>query len=88
VITRYDWSNPDLIRMTIQESSYGGTGEGSVRITPTEDGSSRLHVERDNTDARSWQKLLLLLIHNGPMGRIVSRMWASALNRYAQSDLT
>jgi hypothetical protein len=44
-------------------------------------------VEWDNTDAaRSWQKLLLLLMHRGPMGRIVSRMWASALDRYARSE--
>ncbi|MDF2969012.1 MAG: hypothetical protein K0Q93_2790 [Nocardioidaceae bacterium] len=86
VVARYDWSNPDVIRLTVQESSYGGAGEGSFRITPTADGGSRVRVEWDNTGARSWQKLLLLLIHRGPMGRIVSRLWSSALDRYAQSD--
>ena len=87
VVARYDWSDPALIRMTVQESSYGGAGEGSIRITPAEDGGSRLHVEWDNTGARSWQKLLLLLMHRGPMGRIVSKMWTSALDRYAQSGV-
>jgi len=86
VVARYDWSDPAVIWMTVQESSYGGAGDGSIRITPTEDGGSRLHVEWDNTGARSWQKLLLLLIHRGPMGWIVSRMWASALDGYAQSE--
>jgi Polyketide cyclase / dehydrase and lipid transport len=86
VVARYDWSDPAVIRMTILESSYGGAGEGSIRITPTDRGS-RLHVEWDNTGARSWQKLLLFLIHRGPLGRVVSRMWASALDRYAQSEL-
>jgi hypothetical protein len=87
VVARYDWSDPAVIRLTVQESSYGGAGEGSFRIAPGEDGGSRLHVEWENTDAaRPWQTLLLFLIHRGPMGRIVSRMWASALDRYAQSD--
>jgi hypothetical protein len=85
VVAHYDWSDPDDIRMKILESSYGGAGEGSFRITPTDDGGSRLHVEWDNTDAHSWQKLLMLLVHSGPMGRIVCRMWASALDRYAQT---
>lgn len=87
VVARYDWSDPAVIRLTVQESSYGGAGDGSFQITPGEDGGSRLLVEWSNTDAaRSWQKLLLVLIHRGPMGRVVSRLWVSALDRYAQSD--
>ena len=72
--------------MTILESSYGGAGEGSFRITPTEGGGSRLHVEWDNTGAGSWQRLLLLLVHSGPMGWLVTRLWRSALDRYSHSD--
>lgn len=87
VVVRYDWSDPAVIRMTVLESSYTGGGEGSFRIAPRAEGGSRLQVEWDNTDAaRSWQKLLLVLMHRGPMGRVVSRMWASALDRYAQAD--
>jgi hypothetical protein len=29
---------------------------------------------------------MLLLIQRFPISRMISRMWASALNRYAQSD--
>lgn len=86
VVARYDWSDPDDIRMTILESSYGGTGSGYFRITPREGGGSRLSVEWHNTDARSWQKLLLVLMHRGPVGRLVCRMWASALDRFAESQ--
>lgn len=86
VVARYDWSDPALIRWTIEESSYGGAGEGLIRIQPGNDGGSRLHVEWENTGARARQKPLLFLLHHGPMGRILSRMWASALDRYAHSD--
>jgi len=86
VVARYDWSDPAVIRLTVQESSYGGTGDGSFRITPTEDGGSRLHVEWSNPGARSWQRLLLFLIHRGPLGGIVSRLWTSALNCYAHAN--
>ncbi len=87
VVARYDWSDPTVVRLTVVESSYGGAGTGEFRIAPREGGGSRLHVEWDNTDAaRPWQKLLLLLIHRGLVGRVVSRMWTSALDRFAQSD--
>jgi hypothetical protein len=87
VIARYDWSDPDVIRLMVEESSYGGTGTGSFRIAPMADGGSRLQVEWNNTGAaRSWQKVLLAVIHRGPMGRLVSRLWTSALDRFAESD--
>lgn len=87
VVARYDWSDPAEIRWTIQESSYGGTGRGAVRIEPLGSGS-RLRVEYDNTGARPLQRPLLLLLHRGPMGRILSRLWTSALDRYAASGAT
>ena len=62
VVARYDWSDPDDIRMTILESSYGGAGTGSFRITPRAGGGSRLSVEWDNTGARSWQRLWSTLL--------------------------
>ncbi|MEV6304906.1 SRPBCC family protein [Actinoplanes sp. NPDC051861] len=82
VVARYDWSDPDVIRWTVVESSYGGDGGGSVRITPADGGGSRLDVEWNNTNARS-QKLLLSLLHRGPMRRLLARMWATTLDRYA-----
>ena len=84
VIARYDWSDPAVIRWTVVESSYGGGGDGLVRITPEADGGSRLHVEWTNTHARALQRPLLFLLHLGPMSWLLSRMYATTLDRYAQ----
>ncbi|GAA0813561.1 hypothetical protein [Spirilliplanes yamanashiensis] len=83
VVSRYDWSDPAVIRWTIVESSYGGGGDGFARIEPAGDGGSRLHVEWENTGARAAQRAMLVVLHRGPMGRLVARMWAAALDRYA-----
>ena len=86
VIARYDWPDPAVIRWTVVESSYGGGGDGLVRITPGADGGSRLHVEWTNTHARALQRPLLFLLHLGPMSWLLSRMYATTLDRYAQQD--
>lgn len=87
VVARYDWSDPAVVRWTIEESSYGGHGTGSVRITPTADGGSRLHADWCYTDVRRRRdKVMLSLIQRFPMRRMISRMWVNALDRYAQSD--
>jgi hypothetical protein len=88
VVARYDWSEAAVIRWSVLESSYGGRGDGSVRIEPGDNGGSRLHVEWANTGARVWQRPMLFLLHHGPMGRLVARMWTSALDRYAQDELS
>jgi uncharacterized protein YndB with AHSA1/START domain len=86
VVARYDWSDPAAIRWTVEESSYGGGGTGVVRIVPRDDGGTRLSVAYDATDARPAQKPLLFLLHRRPMGRVIARLWSSALDRYAQSE--
>ena len=87
VVTRYDWSDPTVVRWTEEESSYGGHGTGSVRIAPTDAGGSRLQVEWTYGDpSRTRDKIMLFLIHRSPVNRLISRLWASALNRYAESD--
>ena len=85
VVARYDWSEPAEVRWTVVESSYGGGGEGVVRVAPGENGGSRLHAEWVNTEPRR-QKAMLFLLHRLPMNRVISRMWASALDRYALSQ--
>jgi hypothetical protein len=85
VVLRYDWSDPSAVRWTVEESSYGGGGEGSVRIAPGAGGGSRLRVEWRNTDARR-QRALLFLLQHSPTGPLVSRMWRSALDRNAESQ--
>lgn len=87
VVSRYDWSEAAVIRWTVLESSYGGHGHGFVRIEPGDNGGSRLHVEWVNTGARISQRPMLFLLHHGPMSRLISRMWGSALDWYAQDEL-
>lgn len=87
VVARYDWSDPTEVTWTIVESSYGGHGTGLVRIAPTGDGGSRLNVEWHYTDVtRRRDKIMLPLIQRFPMSLLISRMWVSALDRYAASQ--
>ncbi len=88
VVSRYDWSDPTVIRMTVEEGSWGGSGTGSVRITPVDGGGSRVHAEWTHTGvSRPRDKVLLSLIHHFPINRMIPRLWVKALDRYAQSDL-
>lgn len=86
VVARYDWTDPEVIRWTVEESSYGGHGTGSVRIAAADDGGSRLRVEWSYTDiSRTRDKVMLFLIQRFPISRLISRMWTTALDRYALS---
>ncbi len=85
-MTRYDWSDPSVVRWTDVETSWGGLGSGSVAIEPTGDGGSRLHAQWTSGEAvKAKDRFLLNLLHRGPMNRMIARMWASALDRYAES---
>ncbi|HEU5485319.1 MAG TPA: hypothetical protein VFU98_10460 [Microlunatus sp.] len=75
----------DTIRWTVLDSSYGGGGEGLVHIAGGADGGSHVHAEWTNTGARLLQRPLLFLIKHGPMVRFLRHMWASTLDRYADS---
>ncbi|HJQ89647.1 MAG TPA: hypothetical protein VJ820_19545, partial [Propionibacteriaceae bacterium] len=63
VVVRYDWSDPESVRWTILDSSYGGGGEGLVQIAPGDDGGSRVHAEWSYTEARRQRTMLFLLQH-------------------------
>ena len=84
VVVRYDWSDPESVRWTVLDSSYGGGGEGLVQIAPGDDGGSRVHAEWGYTGARGMQRPMIFLIQHGPVRRLIKRMWASALDRYAE----
>ena len=83
VVLRYDWTDPAVVRWTVEDSSYGGDGGGEVRISPRDGGGSRVHAEWVATHASGWQRPLVFLVNHGPMGPMVARMWTSALDRYA-----
>ena len=85
VVVRYDWSDVDRVRWTVVDSSYGGGGEGLVQIAPIVEGGSHVHAEWTYTGARLTQRLPIFLI-NHLMGRFISRMWVSALDRYAENS--
>lgn len=77
-----------MIRTTVEESSRGGSGTGSVRIAPGDGGGSRMIAEWTYTGmTRTRDKVLLSLINSFPMQRMIARLWPKALDRYARSEL-
>lgn len=83
VVCRYDWSEPDVVRWTMTETSWGGGGSGSVWIEPSGEGS-RLDVEWTYTGITSVRdRLLLPVIQAWPMNRMIAGMWTKALDRFA-----
>jgi hypothetical protein len=45
VVAHYDWSDPFVVRWTVVESSYGGSGQGFVRIVPRDGGGHSLPID-------------------------------------------
>jgi hypothetical protein len=88
VVCRYDWADPTVLRFTVEECSWGGSGAGSFRITPVDFGGSRVNAEWSYTGAtRTRDKIMLSLIQRFPVRHLIARAWMKALDRYARSDL-
>ena len=84
VVSQYDWSDPAVVRWTVLESSWGGSGVGSVRAEGTGDGGSRVHAEWTYTGVtRARDKVVLALIPRFPIRSFIAREWKQALDRYA-----
>ena len=84
VVERYDWSDPTVVRWEDVETSWGGLGSGEVRIHPADGGGSRLEAAWSNGEAqRRRDRVMLSLLHKGPMHRVIARMWRTTLDRYA-----
>ena len=86
VVERYDWSDPSVVRWTDVETSWGGLGSGEVRIHPAPGGGSHLEAAWSNGEATGRRdRVLLWLLHRGPMHRVISGMWRRTLDDYAVS---
>ena len=85
VVSRYDWSDPEVVRWVVTEASYGGGGAGLVRATPHPGGGSHVHAQWTSTGIRR-QRALLLVVHGLPLHRMISRQWAWTLDRFADDD--
>ena len=87
VVCRYDWSDPDEVRWVVEDCSWGGSGEGFVRTTPTTDGGTRLRAHWTYTDAtRLRDKVMLPLIGVFPLRLLIARGWVRALDRLADGS--
>jgi hypothetical protein len=82
VVVHYDWSDPAVVRWAVVECSWGGGGQGFVGAVPRDGGGSLVHAEWTYTEPRR-QKGMLFLFRRLPMDRVISRMWAAALDQYA-----
>jgi hypothetical protein len=86
VVERYDWSDPTVVRWVDVETSWGGLGSGQVRIVPVDGGGSRVEAQWHNGRAtRRRDKVLVGLLHRGPMHRLIARSWRRTLDEYARA---
>jgi hypothetical protein len=85
VVSRYDWSDPDVVRWVFTETSYGGGGDGLVRATPRPGGGSRVHAQWTSTGIRR-QRALLFVVHHTVLHRMIQRQWAATLDELAATD--
>jgi len=83
VLLRYDWQSPGTVRWTLIDSDHCDEGRGEVRITPRQDGGSRVDVLIDHGRPRGLRGRAILLAQRlvGPVA--FARMWRSTLDRVA-----
>ena len=85
VVSRYDWSDPEVVRWVFTQTSYDGGGQGLVRATRRPDGGSSVHAEWTSTPIRR-QRLTLFVIHHSPLHRMIQRQWAPTLDEFADAE--
>ncbi|WP_148572603.1 hypothetical protein [Nocardioides caldifontis] len=86
VVSRYDWSDPSVVRTVVVEGSWGGGGIGEFRISPLDGGGSRVHAYWTHTGVtRRWERILLRLLESRPVRRMIARTWVKALDGFARS---
>lgn len=82
---RYDWSSPDTVTWTVQESNFCTPGGFvSATITPRADGGSRVHVlwSRTPTNLKGRIGLGMVALTRGrPIAASLERAFAKVLQR-------
>ena len=75
-----------MVRWADVETSWGGLGSGEVRIVPLDGGGSRIEARWSSGPAtRTRDRVLLLLLHRGPMHRVIATMWRRTLDEHARA---
>jgi hypothetical protein len=87
VVSRYDWSDPDVVRWVFTETSYAGGGDGFVRAVALAGGGSRVHAEWTSTPVRR-QRVLLFVVHHTLLHRMIQRQWGPTLDAFARAEGT
>ena len=86
VVSRYDWSDPSVVRWTVEDCSWGGGGDGSVRAV-AEGAGSRVHAEWTYTGAsRLLGKVGLALMPRLPVRPVNTREWKRARDDFARAE--
>ena len=81
VVLRYDWSRPGIITWELLNSGYAKRGTGVIRVSPGENGGSRLDVVIHHTGPKGVGGAVILLFQ-GLLGPIVfPRLWRKRLDR-------
>ncbi|MFX4287547.1 hypothetical protein ACQBJO_06965 [Janibacter sp. G349] len=87
VVPRYDWSDPTTVRWTLEETSWGGGGDGAVRIAPAPAGGSTVTAEWTYTGmTRRSHRLFIALLQRPPLRSLLARGWRTAFDRFAVQD--
>lgn len=83
VLLRYEWPTPDRVTWTLLESDHCDRGAGEVRITPRDDGGSRVDVAMHHSGGRGLRGRTVLGAQRvlGPVA--FPRTWRAALDRVA-----
>lgn len=87
-IERYDWSTPNVVSWTVEESNFCTPGSYvKATITPRGDGGSRIHCEWERTGTSPRWKLMLAMLRLSGGKAIVSSIRRGMAN-YEKEWLT
>ena len=87
VVSRYDWTDPTVVRARAVETNWGGSSEATYRILPAAGGGSRLQAEWSHLGvSKPHERVLIALLNRFPFSTYIARLHVEALDRYADSE--